>query len=121
MQPYEWAVLRVVPRVERCEFVNAAATAFPAAASGPADDRSTCSSIWAYSRAAAAAAVGQLCAKYSAAPWSINHVSACQRNKFGLRHDRSTFCTKASNQTTVAASSGETLSAAGSNPSARGR
>ena len=21
-QPYEWAVLRVVPRVERCEFVN---------------------------------------------------------------------------------------------------
>ena len=23
MQPYEWAVLRVVPRVERCEFVNA--------------------------------------------------------------------------------------------------
>lgn len=22
-QPYEWAVLRVVPRVERCEFVNA--------------------------------------------------------------------------------------------------
>ena len=23
MQPYEWAILRVVPRVERCEFVNA--------------------------------------------------------------------------------------------------
>jgi hypothetical protein len=23
LQPYEWAVLRVVPRVERCEFVNA--------------------------------------------------------------------------------------------------
>lgn len=23
MHPYEWAVLRVVPRVERCEFVNA--------------------------------------------------------------------------------------------------
>jgi hypothetical protein len=23
VQPYEWAVLRVVPRVERCEFVNA--------------------------------------------------------------------------------------------------
>lgn len=22
MHPYEWAVLRVVPRVERCEFVN---------------------------------------------------------------------------------------------------
>jgi hypothetical protein len=22
-QPYEWAILRVVPRVERCEFVNA--------------------------------------------------------------------------------------------------
>jgi hypothetical protein len=23
LQPYEWAVLRVVPRIERCEFVNA--------------------------------------------------------------------------------------------------
>ena len=23
MQPYEWAIVRVVPRIERCEFVNA--------------------------------------------------------------------------------------------------
>jgi hypothetical protein len=27
-QPYEWAVLRVVPRVERCEFVNVGAIVY---------------------------------------------------------------------------------------------
>jgi Protein of unknown function (DUF3037) len=27
-QPYEWAVLRVVPRVERCEFVNVGALVY---------------------------------------------------------------------------------------------
>ena len=28
MHPYEWAVVRVVPRVERCEFVNAGAVVY---------------------------------------------------------------------------------------------
>jgi hypothetical protein len=28
VHPYEWAILRVVPRVERCEFVNAGAVVY---------------------------------------------------------------------------------------------
>jgi hypothetical protein len=31
-EPYEWAVLRVVPRVERCEFVNAGVVVYSHAA-----------------------------------------------------------------------------------------
>ena len=28
MQPYEWSIVRVVPRVERCEFINAGAVVY---------------------------------------------------------------------------------------------
>jgi hypothetical protein len=28
MQPYEWAVVRLVPRVERCEFINVGAIVY---------------------------------------------------------------------------------------------
>ena len=70
----------------------------PASRSGAQPSRA-CSRA-SYGRPAAAAAAGQLWWNVRAAPWSIRYGAPCQNSMFGLRQERSTLPTSASNHST---------------------
>jgi hypothetical protein len=70
---------------------------------------------------AAASTDGQLWWNVRAAPWSIKYGDPCQNSMFGLRHERSTLPTSASNHSTEAANAGSGVHASGSKPSEPGR